>query len=214
MAAEAQIPDLDRERAIAIDFRDTIIEQEKKIQDMIAGQEEEAKISGQRLIIALGTRWIPGYKEDNRSSCYKNLNGLVRSMRKFCTERGIPFIDKDDGELLNEITTLKSQKEYANAKIIVLAGEDSLKNELSSLQGAKDAFLFGVDKTDLVENSYIHVVEMLKIALESAITGISPQSNPNLPIEQRNGFWVFVPHADRVVDGDLLRRLYEIQSFA
>ncbi|MDP2913640.1 MAG: hypothetical protein Q8N91_06515, partial [Candidatus Omnitrophota bacterium] len=209
-----EAPGRDRERDVAVDFRDVIIDEEKKIREMTARQEEKAGISEERLIVALGTRWIPGYREGARSPYYKDLNGLIVSMRKFCEERGIPLIDRDDGELLNEIAILKSRKEYANAKVVVLAGEDSLNNGLLLLQSTKDTFLFGVDRSNLADDSYIHLVEMLEIAVKFAVTDILPRNDSKLPIERRANFWVFVPRADRVLDGDTLRRLYEIQKFA
>jgi len=192
---ERFVPDADAERNAAIDLRDAIIK-------------ETTDMNKEKFIVALGTRWIPGYTKGSKP---RELHELIVSMRKFCQERGMPFIDKDDDELLGEITELRKQKEYVNAKVIVLAGNDAIEKELASLQNAA---LFGVDKTNLVDDSYIHIVEMMKVAMESAITGQAPKNSPFLPIAKRGNFWVFIPNADRVPNGDMLRRLYEVQRFA
>ena len=194
--------ELAEEKNIAIDFRDSIVEQARS-----------AKESGRKIIVALGTNWIPGYGKNYKSTQYRELNELIVSIRKFCEERDIPFIDKNDEALIAEINTQKTRKGYGNAKVVVLASADTLEKELSTLQEAENTFILGVDRTNLTDDSYIRVMEMLKVTINYAINPDIPPQSHNISIERRGRFWIFVPKAEPL-KMETLRAIYEIQKFA
>jgi tRNA G46 methylase TrmB/isopentenyldiphosphate isomerase len=196
---------LDTERDVVIDFRDVVIEQAQKAKD---GQ--------QKMIVALGTSWIPGYGKDSRSPYYKDLNGLIVAMRKFCQEKGIPFIDKNESELLSEINNLKSQKGFENAKVVGLVSANAVEKELAPLKDAENTFLFGVDadENNLGDDNYIRIVEMLKIAINYALNPDIPPQSPNVPVEQRGKFWIFIPKAEPIKFTDPGKSVYAVQISA
>jgi hypothetical protein len=121
----------------------------------------------------------------------------------------------DEADLAEKIAALRSDPEYAGAKVAMLADAGSLDKELAGLRSDKDAYLFGVDNKNLKENSYIRVVKMLRIVVDYAVSGKEPRrDDPELPFKDSDGIRLFVPNAD-IFDGDLLRRLYiEMARFA
>lgn len=207
-------PTVESERIQAIDFRDAVIERAKP-----------AKETTPKTIVALGTNWIPGYNGSDRSQQYKDLNGLiVAGMRQYCEDRNIPFIDRDDSQLLREINEARKRSGYENAKVIVLAGESAIQGDLKTLQDDKNVFMMGVDASNFNEKCepgkdfYIRIMEMVRIALEVEIekdrySVNNPPPSPNIPIEFRKGFWIFIPRAERIRI-DSLQAIYAVQRAA
>jgi hypothetical protein len=71
----------------------------------------------------------------------------------------------------------------------------------------------GVDSTYLTVDIYIRLMEMLKIASKLAINPDMPPESPNIPIEKRGKFWVFIPRAEPM-NYETLKAIYEVQRFA
>jgi hypothetical protein len=72
-----------------------------------------------------------------------------------------------------------------------------------------------VDNKYLVEDSYVRVMEMLEIASKLALDPDTPPSSPNIPIERRGSFWVFIPKAEPIARNyEQLKATYKAQEFA
>ena len=77
--------------------------------------------------------------------------------------------------------------EVENARVIVLAGEETITKDLTELNNGKN-ILLGVDNKYLVVDSYVRVMEMLEIASKLALDPDTPPSSPNIPMERRGSF--------------------------
>ncbi len=186
--------DVNIERRHATGFQDAINYIEVKSQD-------------QPLIVALGTSWITGY-EKGRYLQYDALNPLISNLRNH-----LHFIVGDDKSLLAEIKKKMSEQGFANARVMVLAGEETIKRELADLHNKENILLFGVDNRNLTVDSYVRLMEMLKIAASFAINPDIPPESPNIHIEKRGNFWIFIPRAEPM-NYEELRMIYEVQKFA
>jgi hypothetical protein len=174
----------------------------------------------QPVILALGTDWIKGYKRGTPQ--YNDLNRLISAIRNYCTTRGIVFVNTADEGLLAAIE--KERKAAPNAKVIVLAGKDSIapdKALLAPLRDDENTFLAAVDPSELDETCYVRLAEMLRLALELGLKDLFRDkidlTNPNIDIGAMKDFrnvYVFLPHAERIKSYDDLRALYRVQEFA
>lgn len=174
----------------------------------------------QPVILALGTSWIKGYKRGKPQ--YNDLNRLITAIRNYCTIHGVIFINEDDEDLLAEIE--KRRKDAPNAKVIVLAGKESIAPEkaiLAPLRNDENAFLAAVDSSELDETCYVRLAEMLRIALELGLKELFRDkidlTNPNIDIGAMKDFrnvYIFLPHAERIPIYENLRALYRVQEFA
>ena len=167
----------------------------------------------QPLILALGTSWMKGY-EKGRYLQYDALNPLITSIRKFCESRDIPFITGDDNELLAAINTERQKAGKENAKVIVLAGQDTVTSkEFEPLRNDKSAFLVGVNNENLTIDSYIRLMEMLTLTLKLAFDQDIDLSNPNIIVKKEGNIYIFIPKAEPM-DYEDLREIYKLQTFA
>lgn len=199
---------LEREKEVAVALKDDIIERGRDIR----------KDDSRKVIVALGKRWIPGYKKESSPAQSAYLSRLIITMRQFCEERGIPFIDNDESELEHEIAEKKAHlkgqgKDYDDAKIVVLADVESLEKELRALQGNERAFMVGIDGSQLTDDSYIRIVEVLRMALKLSDNQDLPPHNPGIEVNKPDRFWIFTLKAEPF-NIDILKRAYETQIFA
>lgn len=212
---EKLIADLQQARIAAIDFTNAVT--------ALAAPTEDTP---QKTIIVLGTSWIPGYSANDRSYQYKYLNNLiVKGIRQYCEKRGMPFLDREDEKLLYAISRARGQKGYENAKVIVLAKASTLTDILKSLHDDKNVFMMGVDASNISkkydtagEDYYIRIMEMLRIAIETEqykdkYYENNPPPSPNIPIEFRKGFWIFIPNAERMKI-ESIEAIYAVQKSA
>ncbi len=174
------------------------------IQDTLVYMQTQQQ--AQPVIVALGTSWIKGY-EKGRYLQYDALNPLISNMGNHPQ-----FIVGDDKSLLAEIRKKMGEKGFENARVIVLAGEETVTKELAELDNGKN-ILFGVDNKHLTVDSYVRVMEMLAIASRLALDPNTPPNSPNIPIERRGNFWVFIPRAEPY-HYEKLKVTYELQKFA
>ena len=165
------------------------------------------------MIIALGTRCLPGYGRGAASAQHQDLNELIVSIRKFCESRGIPFIDQDDGSLPAAIDARRSKEGFQDARVIVLADIAAIGKELAAMQGDEKAFLVGIDDKNLTPESYIPIVEMLRLALKLSADPAAELNSRSVELKRSGKFWVLIPYA-AIKDYDELRRIYAIQKFA
>lgn len=188
------------ERNEAIDLRDAIIE-----------RANSAARDGRKLIIAFGTGCIPDYGTSVQTG---ELNELMIVIRKFCEAKGIPLVIQNDAGLAGAIGAKRAEAGYQNARAIIIAGAGSLDRELAALRDDGRSFCVGVDSANLTPESYIPILDMIRVALElEADPDIQPRSRA-MDIERRSGkTWILIPHA-AIKDYEELRRIYAIQKFA
>jgi hypothetical protein len=163
------------------------------------------------LIIAIGTGWIKGYGQP-RSIQRDALNPLLSNIRNCRRFEKARFIVEDDAVLLAAIRAGMGEPGFGNARVIALAAEATLSGDLASIDDGKNV-LVGVDATFLTDVSCVRLVEMLKIAAMLALDPDSAPVSPNIPVEKRGRFWVFIPRAEPR-DFEELRKAYEVQKFA
>ena len=194
----------DSERIHTTNFQDTLTYIQAKENKRAKQAEEEPRPT----IVALGTSWITGY-EEGRYLQHSALNPLLTSMGK-----RPQFIVGDDKDLLAEIKKKMATKGFENARVIVLAGEETVTKDLTELNNGKN-ILLGVDNKYLVVDSYVRVMEMLEIASKLALDPDTPPNSPNIPMERRGSFWVFIPKAEPIVRNyEQLKATYKAQEFA
>jgi hypothetical protein len=167
----------------------------------------QAEQQAQPVIVAIGTSWITGYAAD--AGLYRNaLNPLISNMAN-----RPQFIVGDDESLLAEIKKKMGESGFENARVIVIAGEETITKDLAKELDNGKNILLGVDNSYLTEDSYVRIMEMLEIAAKLAIDPDTPPESPNMPIEKRGNFWVFVPKAEPM-NYELLKPIYEAQRSA
>ncbi|GEM_PF-4610017 len=174
----------------------------------------QAKEDDRPVILALGTGWIKGY-EKGRYLQYDALNPLITSIREFCKEKGITFVDRDDAELLDAIEKAKDGR--TNARVIVLAGQETVESpEFKALREDMNNFLVGVNNEELTVDSYMRLMEMMTLTLNLAFDREVDLDNPNIIIRKHNKFpniYIFIPKAEPM-DYEILKEIYKIQTFA
>jgi signal transduction histidine kinase len=170
---------------------------------------QEAK-EKERVIVALGKSWI--------SKCLKghpqanDLANLIQSTRKLCNANGIPFLDVEDENLLTAINEERRKDGFQNARVVVLAGQDTLNlPDFVALRNDEKVFQFAIDRRFIVENNYIRIIEMLNLALN--ITLGNPPPETRIKIEGKKNFYILIPPAEPMHYEDL-RQIYEVQKFA
>jgi len=194
----------DSERIHTTNFQDTLT----YIQAKEDKRAKQAKEEPRPTIVALGTSWITGY-EEGRYLQHSALNPLLSSMGK-----RPQFIVGDDKDLLKEIKKKMGEKGFEKARVIVLAGEETVTKDLAGLNIGNN-ILLGVDNKYLVVDSYVRVMEMLEIASKLALDPDTPPNSPNIPMERRGSFWVFIPKAEPIVRNyEQLKATYKAQEFA
>ena len=203
-------PTADSERIHADNFRDTI----EYMQWLEAKRAEKAKEIPKTLYVALGTSWIKGYKYEkgNPSFQYDALNPLLSHLRNSYPGERVEFVIEDDENLAAELKVKMAEK--GPGRVMALAGEETIAKDFKDLDNGENA-IFGVDNSELTEDSYMRIIEMLEIEARFVLyPDIQPKSL-NIPLVKRNGFWVFRPHAEPMEDkGKLLKTIYEAERFA
>jgi hypothetical protein len=177
----------------------------------------QAQPQNQPRIIALGTDWIKGYK--NGKSQHNALNPLISSIRNYCESKGIPFIVDEDNNLPGRISAEKTRDGKSKAKVIVLAGKETVKLPgFALLRDPKEnAVIVGVDNQYLAENSYIRLMEMLILALKLSAEIPIDFDKTVIKIEENKEFhiYIFIPLAQPIdIDYDKLKAIYRVQEFA
>jgi len=174
------------------------------------------------LIVALGTSWIKGYEKTadgkrGRYPQYADLNKLIKSLRGFCREHGMFFIDREDGELFGAIE--EARKDHGDAKVVALAGYETAHGaQFASLRQDKNVLVAGVRPTYLTMDSYVRLVKMLRLSLEISEGKCDPvaikRAHPELRFNMESPrFITFEPMAEPK-DYDVLRDLYRAQVCA
>lgn len=169
------------------------------------------------VILALGTSWIKGYEPG--SPQYNAINPVITAVANFCRRNGIHFVSAPDSDLLGEIEEVEAKENLAGARIIVLAGRQSVEDRQSALQpliNDPNAFLAGVDSSAMDESCYVRLVEMLRLAMELGIKelfeGKAELDNPNIKIESlkdHKNACIFLPRVERIPVYQNLLALYK-----
>ncbi len=212
LAAERSIePTPGSEKKHAVLFKDAV---------KISQVREEEKIS----FIALGTSWIKGYKKGIFLQ-YDALNPLIKSVRKFCEDNGIRFVEGDDETIVGAVKDIKEKD--PGARGVVLAGEGVVNIleecfENAGLENDDSVLFAGVDNGNLTVDSYIRFLEMLTIALRLSardsvnenIIKVLQVRYPQLGLELVHGRRIkFIPKAEPL-DYELFKEICEVQICA
>jgi len=179
---------------------------------------DKVKLQEKPIIIALGTSWITGY-DKRRYPMHHTLNPLVTNMEQFCVDNGIPFIVDRDENLLGCINEERGKEGYADAKVLVLAGDATVKNLKEQLA---NACMAGVDGKNVRVDSYIRLMEMLtalmELSKEGEITketiGRLQRDHPKLGAKLVGGLVVFELPDEKPMDYEELRDIYKVQRHA
>jgi radical SAM superfamily enzyme YgiQ (UPF0313 family) len=207
------------ERIYTTNFQDTLTYIQAQSAFASTSQLEKSsadKPQSQPLIVALGTSWIKGY-EKGRYLQYDALNPLIGNIRSYCESKGIPFVIDDDDKLLTRINAERAKEGKQGAKVVVLAGKDTVaSDEFAPFRNdQKNAFVVGVDNQELTTDSYIRLMEMLTLALKLSVGfEISQDSTPiKIVKDDKLHIYIFIPHAEPM-DYEQLKMIYEVQKFA
>ena len=180
-----------------------------------AKRAEKATEEPKTLYVALGTGWIKGYKceNGNPSFQYDALNPLLSHLRNSYPGQRVEFIIGDDKDLAAELKVRMSEK--GPGRVMALAGEETIVKDFKEFNNGENA-IFGVDNSNLTEESYMRIMEMLEIEARFILYPDTPPKSRNIPLEKRrSGFWVFSPINEPMKDkGELLKTIYEAQKFA
>ena len=207
-AEKAAGSEIDEARDAARSFKDAVIETAVKYQEAV-----EAGKDCRKTIVALGTRWMPGYGKGERSLQHAEMNKLVVSMRRFCEDKGIPFIAGDEAAIEAAVAGARSKEGYGNARVVVLAGKDTLDTDLAHLKEDENAFIAGVDNKNLGEDSYIRVIEMLNLAMKLAADPDMQPHSTYIEFTKQGKFWIFTPR-DEPKKYEELMEAYKVQASA
>ena len=176
----------------------------------------QAQPQTQPLVVALGTSWIKGYEKGHYLQ-YDALNPLIGSLRTYCESKGIPFIVDDDDKLLARINAERAKDGKAGAKVVVLAGENTVRSdEFAGLRAdEKNAVVVGINNQELTTDSYIRLMEMLTLALKLSAGLEVSLDNDHITITKDNNrhLYIFLPHA-QPMNYEELKAVYEVQKFA
>ncbi|MFA6610187.1 MAG: hypothetical protein WCT15_05000, partial [Candidatus Omnitrophota bacterium] len=150
-----QGPDLERERNIAIDFRDTIIRRAR-----------EAKERGEFLILGLDESWI--INKSCPQAVIQELERLPENLKRAGLDNVIFVRGKGDDVAIG-IQSKQKETGTGFSNIIVLGSQTILRSdEFDKLRSAKDddaALLVGVNSEHLTITSGVRILEMYLLAM-------------------------------------------------
>ena len=181
----------------------------------------------QKVLVFAGTSWIPGY-DDRDPIRYGAINPLLIETKQYCDSKKVPFFYTSDGKLAELICAEMNRPENMDAKIIVLAGQETIMNspEFKTWRAdRKRAFLVGVDHKELSDDSYIRFLEILKVTMQLASNAFTltregfniDLNNPRMSVMGSGtaGIWIIIPRAAPIRELDKLKGLYQhLQIFA
>ncbi len=178
--------------------------------------EDETKYIDEPTIIAVGTSSFPGY-DDMRYPMHHTLNPLLTALKGPFNNKPVTFVVARDDALEDAIREQKKVKGYENAKVLVLAGKDTIQK----LKNIKKTHKIGIDNKNLLIDNYIPLMEMLTVLIkfskedtqEEAIKRIQ-EEHPRLGAQLIDGFIVFELPKANPMDYENLREIYKLQTFA
>ncbi|MFA5146399.1 MAG: GNAT family N-acetyltransferase [Candidatus Omnitrophota bacterium] len=170
-----------------------------RLVDTIKIRAMEAKEEGQKLIVGVGTSWIPGYAEQGEE--HNGLNPILSELRNLRALDNIVFVDAPDNELAQELIKKAdgSKTDYKN--VIVLADNKFVSGELkasteiekAALDGFRSlangsAFLAGVDTANFTTVSYRPQIDLLEMLAVAIALSSDKELMTDSEIEKRLGF--------------------------
>lgn len=171
----------------------------------------KAKKETAPIIIALGTSWIKGYEQGTDQ--YRALNPLLSALNNFRKEEGVKVITAPDAILANEIEKERAGK--TGAKVFVLAGQDTVfkSTDFNMLRDDPDVFMAGVDSSQLGPDSYMYIMELLRLTLEMDLYEYVTPNTDKIEVKKVGRFYLFIPKA-QPFKYEELRLIYSLQRFA
>jgi len=148
-------PDLERERNIAVDFRDTIIR-----------RANEAKAEGQFIILGLDESWIPDMS--GPQAVISELERLPENLKQLGLDN-VLFIRGRGDEVARKIHRRREDTRTNFSNIIILGDRSIVGNdEFTRFKGSTSedsALLIGIDPKHLSFTSGIRILEMYLLAI-------------------------------------------------
>ena len=216
----------DAEKDSAIRDEITILEEsaEKKsvddLLDTIKIRAREAGQKGQKLIVGVGTSWIPGYG-DQGSGQYMALNPIFTELRNGYFSN-VVFVDSPDTGLAQALRKKAAEMGTSYENIMALAGEDTVSGKDFKEFRDENSFLMGVDTCNFKNLGYTpHVWILDMIYVMMAVAG----DDPLLDDEEADSLYpllgfkrkgakrgIFEPEADRMDIEKYRRELTFLES--
>ena len=162
-----------------------------------------------KILIGLETGWVPEGQ--------KKPIGELRSILRQLDLEGIVEIVEGDSESIGSVMQDRMIKEnLIPQQVIAMVSKDTLeKSNLKKELGfegnkAEDPFIVGVDPSNLTDDSYIRIMEMLVMALRRSFKILPIAEHPDIEvIINKDGTIIFIPSAEPL--GDLAERYYTRQ---
>jgi hypothetical protein len=104
---------------------------------------ESGTVPGNTILI-VSTSWMSGYDQD--SLAYGEMTSLMSEIRSFCRRRGITMVASKDDMVASDLNRELSSKGNAGAKVIILAGEETVRSEeFKKFRDNDNVFIAGVN---------------------------------------------------------------------
>ncbi|MFC1480429.1 hypothetical protein ACFL5Y_03165 [Candidatus Omnitrophota bacterium] len=172
----------------------------------------QLKVGGQKIILALETDWIP--KDQMRI-----IQKLIQEIGKL--GGSIKVVRGSADELAGKLNDAIEAEGVQLKNVVVLAGKDTIKRKEFAPIRAKDnsdtdkAFFVGVDASELKEDSYIRLMEMLTMAMRMAFGQRPIFEHPRIKMPPENikniRTVIFTLKAEKIKLGDLVK-IYDAQK--
>ncbi|MGB3082943.1 MAG: hypothetical protein WBB86_08180, partial [Candidatus Omnitrophota bacterium] len=172
------------------------------------------KSKGQKIILALETDWIPEEQQTFIRTLVQELDklegkGPIEVVRASKSDLAVQLEEKIEEEKARGIA-----HEDVLKNVVVLAGEDTIRTDrfLQTIKG--EAFMAGVNASQLTGDSYVRILEMITMAVRSA-TGQELISRHygievKYPDEYDPRTVIFIPRAEKV-DPESRTKIYDKQ---
>jgi hypothetical protein len=183
------------------------LSQNQRVQDL--------KRRGEKIILALETDWIP---KEHRVY----IQQLIQELGKLEGYGAIEVVRSSAGDLAGALSQKISEEEKRGiarekvlSNVVVLAGEETIENNkfLKEIKGK--AFMAGVDASKLEGETFVRLIEMITMAVRSALDQdlIYRHSNIEIkyPDEGDKRTVIFIPRAEKV-KAETLQSIYDIQK--
>jgi len=177
------------------------------------------KLIKEPTILAVGTSSFPGY-DTGMFPMHHSLNPFLTFLERYCKDHKIALIVDEDKNLAEEIAKQrKGDRRYKNARVLVLAGEKTVKEDLKDIE---NIFSIGLDTTNITHCNYIRVMEMLRVLIELSkekeitkeIIWQINKKHSKLGATLTDGIIIFVLPKEEPMDYDELKDTYKFQEFA
>jgi len=204
-------------------WSERILKQFDGIKDVLAKRQEKKAIRevgaevSSKIVIAVGIDWIPAGQKSGILSLLKTLGDV---------NENVMVVTGDDIELGNTVSGILEEESIPWENVITMVDFDMLQDDLFwdiyNEQDAKnDSFVVGINATDLADDTYIRILEMIGMAMHQSfeskiyyhprigLNRYDPATDGEGPNSGRV-FYIYSPHAEKI-DITEARRIYNAQ---